>query len=193
MRIFSPLYERMLAWAAHRRAPSILALLAAAESVIFPIPPDVMLIPMTLAAPRRGGWFAAQCTAASAFGGVLGYLLGHFGFDLVQPWIERAGHASAFGQARELYDRWGVWIVLVAGFSPIPYKVFTVASGMMGMAFAPFLLASIVGRGGRFFLVAGLIVMGGERMERTLRRHVETLGWLVVVAVVAGLAWVELR
>jgi membrane protein YqaA with SNARE-associated domain len=193
MRIFSLLYERMLTWAANRRAPAILATLATAESVIFPVPPDVMLIPMTLARPRNGWWYAALCTVASVFGGILGYLLGHYGFELVQPWIERAGYASAFEQARALYERWGVWIVFVAGFSPIPYKVFTIASGMLGMAFVPFLIGSAAGRGGRFFLVAGLIILGGERMERALRRHVETLGWLLVAAVVAGLAWAELR
>lgn len=193
MRIFSLLYERALAWAAHRRAPAILAALATAESVVFPVPPDVMLIPMTLATPRRGWWYATLCTVASVFGGILGYLLGHFGFELVEPWIERAGHAPAFEQARALYERWGVWIVFVAGFSPIPYKIFTIASGMLGMAFLPFLIGSAAGRGGRFFLVAGLIVLGGERMERALRRHVETLGWLVVAAVVLGLGWAEFR
>lgn len=193
MRIFSLLYERTLAWAAHRRAPAILAGLATAESVVFPVPPDVMLIPMTLARPRSGWWYAALCTLASVFGGILGYLLGLYGLELVMPWIERAGHAATFERARELYDRWGVWIVLMAGFSPIPYKIFTIASGAMGMAFVPFLLGSVAGRGGRFFLVAGLIILGGEHMERVLRRHVETLGWLFVAAVVAGLAWVELR
>jgi len=160
---------------------------------VFPIPPDVMLVPMTLAQPRRGWSYAALCTAASVAGGVLGYLLGRFGFDLVQPWIERAGHAATFAQVQGLYDRWGFWIVLLAGFSPIPYKVFTIASGVMAMAFPAFLLGSVVGRGGRFFLVAGLIVLGGERMERALRRHVETLGWLLVAVVVVAFAWIELH
>lgn len=193
MPLFSPLYDRTLAWAAHRRAPAILATLATAESVIFPIPPDVMLVPMTLAAPRRGWSYAALCTAASVFGGMLGYLLGMYGLDMVLPWIERAGQLATFEQVKVLYEDWGFWIVLLAGFSPIPYKVFTIASGAMGMGFPAFVLGSLVGRGGRFFLVAGLIVLGGERMERTLRRHVETLGWLLVAAAALAFAWIELR
>ena len=193
MRLFSWLYERTLTLAAHRRAPAMLIGISVAESIFFPIPPDVMLVPMTLARPQRGLYFATLCTLASVGGGLLGYLLGMFAFDLVQPLLQRAGYQATFEQVRTLFVTWGFWIVLLAGFSPIPYKVFTIASGVMGVPFPAFLLGSIVGRGGRFYLVAGLIMWGGRRMEQTLRRYVEWLGWGLVLLVAAAVAWVELR
>mgnify|MGYP001208939840 CR=1 FL=1 len=193
MRLFSWLYERTLTMAAHRRAPALMAGLSAAESVFFPIPPDVMLAPMTLAAPHRAWYFATLCTVASVLGGLVGYLLGMFAFELIDPLVRRAGYQGAFEQAQALFGQYGFWIVLLAGFSPIPYKVFTLASGVMGVPLPVFLLGSVMGRGGRFFLVAGLIRFGGARMEHTLRRHVEWLGWALVVAVLAGIAWMQWR
>jgi membrane protein YqaA with SNARE-associated domain len=179
MRLFAPIYERTLALASHPRAPSILVVLSAAESIFFPVPPDVMLAPMTLAQPRRGLYYATICTAASVIGGLIGYMLGAFAFELISPLLHRFGYWDHFAHAQELFAKWGFWIVVLAGFSPIPYKVFTIASGVLGMALLPFVLGSIVGRGGRFFLVAGLIMWGGARMESTLRRHVELLGLAV--------------
>jgi membrane protein YqaA with SNARE-associated domain len=193
MRLFGPLYDRCLRWAGHRHAPRYLAGLSAAESVIFPIPPDVMLAPMTLAQPQRWLRLALICTVASVAGGLLGYLLGHFALEAVLPWIERAGKLEAFHEVQALFVRYGFWIVFVAGFTPIPYKVFTIASGAAGIGLLPFILGSFIGRGGRFFLVAGLIRLGGARMEGMLRRYVEGLGWAVVVLVGAALLWLELR
>jgi membrane protein YqaA with SNARE-associated domain len=193
MRLFAPWYDRALRWAAHPHAPRYLAALSASESVIFPVPPDVMLAPMTLAQPHRWWRFALLCTLASVAGGVLGYVLGHYALEAVLPWIERAGKLDTFHEIQELFVRYGFWIVFVAGFTPIPYKVFTVAAGAAGIGMLPFLLGSLVGRGGRFFLVAGLIRLGGQRMESVLRRYVEWLGWLVVAAIVVVLVWLEVR
>ncbi len=190
MRVFAPIYERALLWAGHHRAPGYLAAMSAAEAVIFPVPPDVMLAPMTLARPERWFRFAAICTLASILGGLLGYALGSYALDAVWPLIERFGWVPGYFRVRELFLRHGFWIVFVAGFTPIPYKLFTIASGAAGIALLPFALASLVGRGARFFLVAGLVAWGGERLERNLRRHVETLGWLVAGAIViAVLGW----
>lgn len=191
MRIFGPLYDRCLAWAGHRHAPAYMAGLSAAESVIFPIPPDVMLAPMTLARPQHWFRFAALCTVASVLGGLVGYLLGAFALDLVMPWLERAGKVETFEEIQGLFQRYGFWIVFVAGFTPIPYKVFTIASGATGIGLVPFILGSVVGRGGRFFLVTGLIRLGGERMSKMLRTYVEVLGWLVVALVGIGVLWWE--
>lgn len=191
MRLFAPIYDRTLALAGHPRAPALLAVVSAAESIFFPVPPDVMLAPMTLAKPSRGLYYAGLCTAASVLGGIVGYLLGAFAFGLIEPWLHRLGHWEAFQGVQRLFGDWGFWIILLAGFSPIPYKVFTIAAGVLGMPFLPFMLGSVVGRGGRFFLVAGLIMAGGARMESTLRRHVELLGWLAVGLVGAGIAWVS--
>lgn len=192
MRLFGAIYERCLRWAAHPHAERYLAAVSATESVIFPIPPDVMLGPMTLARPERWFRYALICTIASVLGGVLGYALGAYALEAVMPWIERAGKRETFDRIQELFATYGFWIVFLAGFTPIPYKVFTIASGAAGMGWVPFLLGSFVGRGGRFFLVALLIRWGGARLEASLRRYVEFIGWGVLVAVVIGLLIWEL-
>ncbi len=193
MRLFAPLYERTLALAAHPRAPALLVVVSAAESVIFPVPPDVMLVPMALAAPRRALRLAALCTFASVLGGLLGWLLGRFAMEALYPWIERSTWAAGFAEVERLFAAHGFWIVLTAGFTPIPYKLFTVGAGAFGVALLPFLLASVIGRGGRFFLLAGLIRFGGERMELAIRRQVEMLGWLFLAAALIAALWWWLR
>lgn len=186
MQIFSVLYDRVMQWSRHRHAPYYLAGLSFAESSFFPIPPDVMLAPMSMANPRRGWWLAGLTTLASVAGGLLGYVIGHFAFELVQPLVGEGGHYHAvFQQAKEWFDEWGVWAIFIAGFSPIPYKVFTITAGVLSMALIPFVIASAIGRGTRFFLVAALMGWGGERMEGTLRRYVDRVGWIMVLLVVA--------
>lgn len=187
MKIFSPLYDRMLRYARHRHAVWFLGTLSFMESSFFPLPPDIMLAPMSLAAPRRALFFAFVTTLASVLGGVLGYFIGVFGFDLVKPLLLEYGYWPAYLRAQQWFAEWGFWAVLLAGFSPIPYKVFTIAAGVASMALAPFILASTLGRGGRFFLVALLMAWGGARMEGMLRRHIDRLGWLTVA--VAILIW----
>ena len=193
MKLFAHLYERVLRWSAHPHAEAYLAGMSAAESIFFPVPPDVMLAPMTLARPQRWFRYAALCTVASVLGGVVGYALGHFALDAVMPWIERSGHRDTFDTVQSLFASYGFWIVFIAGFTPIPYKIFTIASGAAGMAMLPFVLGSMIGRGARFFLVAGLIAWGGAPFERLLRRFVEPLGWVMVAALVLVVGWLELR
>jgi membrane protein YqaA with SNARE-associated domain len=180
MRLFGPLYDRVLGWAAHPKARWYLGGLSFAESSFFPIPPDVMLAPMALARPVDAWRLALLTTLTSVAGGVLGYVIGYFALDLIEPWLVSSGHWGGYLQARDWFQTWGFWAVLAAGFSPIPYKLFTIAAGALAMFLPVFVIASIVGRGGRFFLVAGLIRWGGAPMETRLRRHVEFLGWLFV-------------
>ncbi|WP_448548294.1 YqaA family protein [Thalassotalea fusca] len=192
MKIFTPLYEWTLKWAEHKLAPKMLALLTFAESVFFPIPPDVLLAPMVLAQREKAWYYASLTTIASVFGGVAGYFLGFWMFEpWIQPLITELGYQARFDKAVEWFNEWGVWVVFIAGFSPIPYKLFTVSAGFLQMAFLPFLLVSAIGRGMRFFLVAGIIHYGGEKMETKLRQWVDTLGWAVVVLV--GVAYLSLR
>lgn len=191
MKIFSRLYDLTLRWARHRHAPYYLAGLSFAESSFFPIPPDVMLAPMSLAQPERAWRYAGLTTLMSVLGGVLGYLIGMFAFELIEPILHRYGYWDVYLKAVTWFKDWGVWVVFLAGFTIIPYKVFTISAGVMGMAFVPFVLASAVGRGARFFLVAGLIAWGGSRMEGLLRRYIDTLGYIVVVA--AFIAYFLLR
>ena len=193
MKLFGPLYDRVLSWSRHPYAERYLAAMSFAESSFFPIPPDVMLAPMCLAEPSRAWRYAAITTAMSVLGGIAGYAIGFLLFEAIEPWLRTTHYWAAYLQSREWFDTYGVWVVFVAGFSPIPYKIFTIAAGVAALNPAAFLIASLVGRGTRFFLVAGLIKAGGPRMERGLRLHVERLGWSVVVIVGLGIAWLTLR
>ncbi len=185
MRLFSALYEKAMVWAAHRHAPWYLGGLSFAESSFFPIPPDVMLAPMSLARTDRAWWYAGLTTATSVLGGLFGYLIGMLAIDAVLPLIADAGYGARYEQAIAWFGAWGVWVVFIAGFSPIPYKLFTIAAGASAMALLPFALASLVGRGTRFFLVAGLMRWGGAPMEKILRTYIDRLGWLVIFLGVA--------
>lgn len=189
MKIFEPCYDLAIRWSKHPHASKYLGGLSFAESVFFPIPPDVMLAPMSLSQPNRAWTFALITTLASIIGGIAGYMLGYFAFDAwLAPIIESWGYAHKIDTAVNWFEQYGVWIVFLAGFSPIPYKIFTVSAGFLQMAFLPFLIASAVGRGARFFLVASLMRWGGAPLEAKLRQYVEVLGWIVVaLAVVAYL------
>lgn len=187
MRLFGPLYDRVLHWAGHPHARWYLGGLSFAESSFFPVPPDVMLAPMALARPVDAWRLALLTTVTSVAGGVFGYMIGYFALEMIEPRLVSAGYWDGYLQARSWFETWGFWAILAAGFSPIPYKLFTVAAGAMSMFLPVFVLASLVGRGGRFFLVAGLIRWGGAPMEAQLRRHVEFLGWLLVGLLL--LAW----
>ncbi len=157
-----------------------------AESSFFPIPPDVMLAPMSLAQPARAWWFALLTTLTSVAGGLFGYAIGYFAFDAIEPALRESRYWDSYQAAVGWFDRWGFWAVFVAGFSPIPYKAFTIAAGTLSMALLPFTLASLIGRGARFFLVARLMKWGGARMEAALHRYVERLGWATVALLVIG-------
>ncbi len=183
MKIFSSLYNRAMMWARHRHAPWYLGGLSFAESSFFPIPPDVMLAPMSLANPARAWWYAALTTLASVIGGLFGYFIGLYAFDVAEPLIRDLGYWDRYLMARDWFEEWGFWAIFLAGFSPIPYKVFTITAGVIAMSLPPFILASFIGRGTRFFLVAALMAWGGERMEETLRRYVDRIGWILLAAV----------
>lgn len=189
--MFSGLYVRAMRWAQHRHAPWYLGALSFAESSFFPIPPDVMLAPMALARPDRAYRYALLTTITSVLGGVLGYLIGLFLFELVEPLLHDLGYWDAYRQAVVWFAEWGFWAVFLAGFSPIPYKIFTIAAGAMAMVLPLFVLASLIGRGARFMLVAGLMRWGGVRMESLLRSHIERIGWATVFLAIILYLWVN--
>jgi len=185
--MFKQLYNRVLTWAEHPKANRFLFGLSFAESSFFPIPPDVMLAPMCLAKPSRGFYFATLTTLGSVLGGIFGYFIGLFAFDFIQPAIEALKYTEKLEHVNEWFVEWGFWAILIAGFSPIPYKLFTIAAGMLQMMFLPFVIASIVGRGARFFLVAFLVSLGGEGLRDQLNNHIERIGWAVTAVIVLGL------
>lgn len=194
MNVFGPLYDRVIRWSRHRHAPRYLALLSFSESSFFPIPPDVMLAPMVLARRERAWYLASVTTIASVLGGLLGYLIGWVLFDQIgQPIIDLYGAERQFETVKDWFDQYGVWVVFLAGFSPIPYKLFTVTSGVLAMALAPFILASAVGRGARFFLVAGLIRWGGEPFAAFIEKRINVIGWTMVAAVVVLLVALKMH
>jgi membrane protein YqaA with SNARE-associated domain len=186
MKIFSKLMDRVLSWSRHPKAPWILGGLSFAESSFFPIPPDVMLMPMVMAQRDKAWRLAAITTVCSVVGGLAGFMIGVWFIDVIIPVLHDFGYWDAYQRAQAWFVEWGFWAVLAAGFSPIPYKVFTIAAGAMSMALAPFALASLVGRASRFFLVAALVYWGGERFETTLRRYVDILGWVIVALIIVG-------
>lgn len=174
----------MMRWVQHPHAPWYLGALSFAESSFFPIPPDVMLAPMALAQPRYAWRFALLTTLTSVLGGVFGYLIGYFLFEMlhIAELLHQFGYWESYLTTQAWFQRWGFWAIFLAGFSPIPYKVFTITAGVVSMMLIPFVLASLIGRGARFFLVAAFMCWGGPRMEAVLRANIDRLGWLTVLA-----------
>ncbi len=193
MAIFGPLYERVMRWSRHRHAEWYLGVMSFAESSFFPIPVDVMLAPMCMAVPERSWRYALNASLFSVIGGVAGYGIGYLAFEAIEPWLMESHYWDAYQTAREWFDAYGFWTVFVAGFSPIPYKVFTIAAGVAALNFPAFVLASIIGRGARFFLVAGVVRYAGVRFEATLLRNIERIGWALVVLTVLVIGYLMAR
>ena len=181
------LYQRVLALSASPRAPLWLALIAFAESSFFPVPPDALLIPMALARPHRAWWLALTCTVASVLGGMLGYLIGA---ELLQqvalPLIRAYGYEAAFAAFTARYAQYGLWIILIKGLTPIPFKIVTIASGAAGYSFPAFVAASALTRGVRFFLVAALLRRYGDAVRVFIERRLTLVTSLGALAIVAG-------
>lgn len=200
MKIFGPLYDIALRWAAHPRAPTYLSVLSFIEAIIFPVMPEVMLAPMCVAQPRRGWWFATLSLAGSMAGAMIGYALGHYAFEAIKPLLDAMGmlpgieSGIATVQAKMEQSPWAVFTFLVlGGFMPIPMKVFTWASGIVGVPLLPYALSMLVGRGKRVYLLAAVIRFGGARAADALRRWIEPLGWVATVLVAALVAWLVWR
>jgi membrane protein YqaA with SNARE-associated domain len=185
-------YDKTMELAAHRNAPWALAGVSFIESSVFPIPPDVMLIPMVLAERRQAWFYAATCTLASVIGGAFGYLIGYFLFEsLGEPILRLYGYEAAFGDFARRYNDWGAWIVFFAGVTPFPYKVITIASGVTQLNFLVFMLASVAARGLRFFVVAGLLYWFGPPIKDFIERYLGTLFTIFVVLLFGGFVLVR--
>lgn len=195
MKLFRPLYEFALRWAVHPHAEYYLAGLSFIEAFIFPVAPEVMLAPMTLARPKKWARYAVLSLTFSLLGSFIGYALGHFAFQLVRPLIEDLGWMpkldEIIGQLRG-QSAWKIFLLLViAGFVPIPLKIFTWASGVVGVPIPAFVAGMLIGRGKRVFFVCGAIRLGGERAERALHRWIEWIGWAILVLIAALIAYLK--
>lgn len=186
-------YDWVLGWAERPGGPWALAVLAFAESSFFPIPPDILLIPLCLSAPRRAYWFAGLCTLGSVLGGMFGYAIGVLAFDSIgRRIVDFYSLNDGFQQIGELYAAYAGWAVTIAGFTFIPYKVFTISAGVFEVNFAVFVVASVIGRGGRFFLVAGLLKLFGDEMKDFIDKYFNWLTLAAAVLIVAGFAVIRL-
>ena len=182
-------YDWTLSLAKKKSASGWLGAISFAEASFFPIPPDILLIPLCLGAIRKALFFATVCSVASVLGGLAGYAIGYFAWDGLQPYFYQyvTGFTEEkFARITEWYAEWGWPLVFLAGFSPIPYKIFTIASGVLGMALLPFTLASAVSRSARFFLVALLIAKFGEPMKEQMDKHFNKLALLFGLLLVGG-------
>ena len=181
------LYDWTIRLAETPHALWALAALAFLESSVFPIPPDLMLIPMVLARPRRAFLIAGVCTAASVLGGLFGYWIGAVLFDSVgQPVLEFYGKQNRFEEFRATYNAWGAWAVLVAGITPFPFKVITILSGYTGLSLPVFFVASIIARGFRFFVVAALLWQFGAPIRSFIEQRLGLLFTLFMALLLAG-------
>jgi membrane protein YqaA with SNARE-associated domain len=193
MAVFKNLYERAILWAAHPRASYFLTFLSFIEAIFFPVPPEAMLAPMSLARPKKAFWFATLSLFGSMTGMFIGYAIGHYFIDIAMPFIERMGYAAQFEDIKQQAANNGFWLLLLAGFTPIPFKIFTLASGAVGMPLLPFFFGALIGRGKRVYLVAGAIAMGGEKAEAKLRQYIEPIGWTALVLFAGLVAYLLLK
>lgn len=200
MKVFAPLYERALRWAQHRNAPAMLGVLSFVEAVFFPVMPEVMLAPMALSRPQRAFRYATISLACSLVGALVGYALGHYAYELVKPafaslgWAQHVDEQVAYLRAIAIESPWkAFWILVLAGFAPIPLKFFTWASGIVGVPLLPFMASMFIGRGKRVYLLALAIRIGGPRAEAALRRWIEPVGWVALLLLAAIFGWLAWR
>lgn len=165
-------YDWTMRLAGHRHALAALAAVSFIESSIFPVPPDLLLVPMILAARERAWLIAAVCTVGSVLGGAAGYAIGYFLFEEIgRPLLEMYGYAGQFAEFRDAYNAWGAWIVAGAGLTPFPYKVITIASGVTALDPSTFMAASLVSRGARFFIEAALLWYFGPPIRSFIEQN----------------------
>lgn len=189
------LYNWVLSWSERPQGPAALGVLAFAESSFFPIPPDPLLIALALGKPRRAFWFATICSIASVLGGIAGYLIGWGVWSAVSGFFFNyvpGVTPEAFETVRSLYERWDFWAVFVAGFTPLPYKVFTLAAGVFQISLPIFVLASVTSRSARFFILAGLIYFFGPGIQGFIDRYFDRLVWAFFALLVGGFLLIRL-
>jgi len=186
------LYDHVLRLAGGRHATASLAAVSFAESSFFPVPPDVMLAPMVFAKPEKAYFYAFVCSAASVLGAIAGYAIGYFLTPVGEFILRLTGHADGMPQMMEWYDKFGVWVILGKGLTPIPFKLVTIASGVLHYAFVPFLIACVVTRAARFFIVAALIKRFGPAIQPVIEKRLALFTVIFLVLLVGGVLALKL-
>ena len=191
--MFKNLYHWTIAQAASPRAPYLLGAIAFAESSFFPLPPDVLLAPMALSRPKSAWFYALICTIASVLGGILGYAIGALLYESVAlPVLQFYHLADKVEPLRACYAQWGWLVILLKGFTPIPFKIVTIGTGILGYSFGMFVLMSIITRGARFFVLAAIFNRFGEPLKAALEKHFALLTLSILVTIVLGV-WLVIR
>ncbi len=186
-------YDYIINLSGKQNALVWLAVISFVESSFFPIPPDIMLIPMILATPKKAWKIAGVCTISSILGAYLGYIIGVYFFELIaEPLLNFYGYLEKFNEFKHLYEEYGAWIVFGAGITPFPYKIITIASGVVHLNLAVFTVASILARGLRFFLIAWLLKTYGEKMRLFIEKNLGWLSVLFLVLLIGGFALIKL-
>ncbi|MDO8288129.1 MAG: YqaA family protein [Parvibaculum sp.] len=181
------LYDWTIRLSASPNAHWALAAVSFAESSFFPVPPDVMLVPMAVARPEKAWFYASVCTIASVLGALVGYAIGALLFDTLGQWIINLyGYADGVEEFRALYAEWGAWIILIKGMTPIPYKIVTIASGFAGYSLFWFVVLSVITRGARFFIVAGILHHFGEPLKAFMEKHLTLVAVGFTALIVGG-------
>lgn len=187
MKLFSGLLSATMRWAESPHAHYYLGGVSSSEAAFFPIPPDVLLIPMVLARPDEAWRLAWLTTWTAVLGALLGYAIGYYGIELLLPYIQAWGYGDAYVQAKTFVAEYGVWALLVGSFSPIPFKVFTITAGATDMSLLPFVMVAFIGRAKRFYVVAAVMKYGGVRALPIMQKYSDAMGWTFVAMVVVGL------
>jgi len=191
--MFRALYDWTLRLASHRHAVRSLAVISFCESSFFPIPPDVMMVPMVLARREQAYWIATVCTVSSVLGGMLGYAIGYFLYDSVGLWlINLYGAHDANADFQRWYGQYGAFIILVKGLTPIPFKLVTITSGFAAFSFPIFVVTALITRAARFFAIAWLLRRYGEPVQAFIEKRVSLVGWAFLGVIVGGFAMVTM-
>ena len=180
--IFSKLYQAILAWSEKKSAIYYLWFLSWIEAFILPYPPpDVLLAPLALKNPHQAYQLALMTTVFSVIGGVVGYGLGYFAYDFIMPWLEKMHYINKIDTLKDWFNQYGLWTIAIAGFSPVPYKLFTIMAGFLNMLLLPFIVISLLSRGARFFLVVFLVKKLGKQCDIWLKKYIDYLGYSVLL------------
>ncbi len=191
--MFRKLYDWTLRLAGHRHAVRYMGAVSFAESSFFPIPPDVMVVPMVLARREQAYWIATVCTVTSVLGGMLGYAIGYFLYESIGQWLVQLYHIEDRMQGlKALYDQYGSLVILIKGLTPIPFKLVTIASGVFAFNFPLFVVLALITRGARFFLIAFLIRKYGEPVQAFIEKRLTLVSWLFLLILVGGFALIAL-
>jgi len=191
MRPFYTLYNKILEWSSSRFAIIWLSTISFLESSILPYPiQDILLASMSLKSRNRAYYFAIICSLSSVLGAIAGYYIGVYAINLIMPLLNTMNYLPELNKAEYYFNTYGIWIILIAGFSPIPYKLFTISAGMMSMPLLPFVIFSLIARSARYLLIAFLVRKFGKHADAWLNKYIDRLGYALIVIVVLGIWYV---